>query len=121
MKESRYKEEQIIAVLTSINQEQLVRMDHRAENSSRNSSLGPLWARRLQSKCLFLRNNLVKIDNRTATFTRWKPKVQSLQRPRKNGHLERQLGWPFRFFRLSHHFHTTMQCPVEARGTLRAK
>jgi hypothetical protein len=54
-------------------------------------------------------------------FTRWKSKVQSLQRPQKNGHLRSFPGWPFRFFRSSHHFPTTLHCPVAARGTLRAR
>ena len=35
-------------------------------------------------------------QRKSATFTRWKPKVQSLQRPQKNGHLGGFPGWPFR-------------------------
>jgi hypothetical protein len=41
---------------------------------------------------------------RPGLFTRWKPKVQSLQRPQKSGHLGGFPGWPFRFLRSSHHF-----------------
>ena len=39
----------------------------------------------------------------SVAFTRWKPKVQSLQRPQKNGHLGGSPGWPFQFLRPSHH------------------